>query len=196
MRQVLRKHDWTTAVEGMNMTYHMMDAQTLAEVGEDAASRLMVPTQTGEYKVPERSLSKLMSEILNGRFGSGYSRCEQRYTDISNQLGIPMAQNHATFGGCQADIATYDRELPTAVVEIKVFDERGISGDLHRDLVRASRILPSLRSFVGVLVCETAKRGLQIRTEHIKRILDRQVVTTIPRVVKNWQWCFLACARV
>lgn len=125
---------------------------------------------------------------------------ERYYTTMAKELGMEITPDLLTeLGGLRADVSMYKGELPSAIIELKIYDERRQPTSIADDLRKVGKLAHNggVRAYVGVMICETASASLKIRTSGLENALARKFLTGDPQksVDGQWSWCF-GCARL
>jgi len=126
---------------------------------------------------------------------------ERPYTVIARELGIELSNELlAELGGLRADVAIYQDGLPSAIVELKIYDEGLPAYAIAADLFKAQKLvnrarLGNLRAYVGVMICETSNCSLENRARKLEEAIHQKVYSGEARqsVDGQWHWCF-GCA--
>ena len=128
------------------------------------------------------------------------TRVESYFTNLARDLGQSVTMDLVDImGGWRADIAVYEQERPSAVIEIKIHDE-GRSADLvlrDRDKLRQLSQRTGIETYLGVLVTDTAKETCTARAEALGRRLEKPFDVRGEPVragggSAGWSWLF-AC---
>ncbi|KAA2235885.1 hypothetical protein F0L46_17760 [Salinarimonas soli] len=134
---------------------------------------------------------------------------ERQYTTLAKEFGLDSASMYPEIGLWRADLVAYDGSEPNAVIELKIFDERGVASEIQRDLHKAAIASLPVNSYVGVMVCELETSSLRDRIEALEDWLSRGYPEAaseakvrklrcgpIYKEAKGWTWCFAAAARL
>jgi len=160
-----------------------------------------------ETRIPETCLSLYIASrmITDCNWDA---RVEVPYSRILGQLGVHGTDVGPKFGGLRADIAIYEKEMPSAIIEIKIFDEgrrpTGVVSDWQKiarlQSYLASRHLPGVPGYVGALVSDVEKKPAKSAVEELSQVLSLDP-STVDRGVENeasagaWKWLFV-CAEL
>ena len=124
---------------------------------------------------------------------------DRLYAALAIDMGVPVTPDLITFlGDHRAHVALYADGRPSAVIELKVFDETtplpvvGSALDKARMLQRFG----SLQIFVGVMICPITL-SLEARIERLHDTFGGNMYVGERQASRDrqWEWCF-ACASV
>jgi hypothetical protein len=161
----------------------------------------------GETTIPETCLSlSIASSLITDCNWDAH--VETSYSKIPGELGVHGTGIGPKFGGQRADIAIYENGTPTAIIEVKIIDEgrklNGVVKDWQKIALLqqclASKGLPSLPGYVGVLVCDVERKEAGQTVEELSQVLGLDP-STLERGSKNtalslgWEWLFV-CAEL
>ncbi len=156
-----------------------------------------------ETAIPEACLSlSIASKLITDRQQD--ARVEASYPKILSQLGAGGADITPKFGGQRADIAIYDHDVPSGVIEIKIIDEgrrpEGVLDDWKKIALLQSHLKskgrPIIPGYIGALVCDTTGRPLERALEELSQDLDLSLSLVTCGVktealLGGWWWKFV-----
>ena len=153
---------------------------------------------TLDNEVPESFLRSHVASRLHDRLACPI-HVDRLYAAMAVDLGVPVTAELVTaFGGQRADIAIYRDDRPTAVIELKIFDEvaplPSVGTKLHKAKLLA-RFAP-LQVLLGVMICPNVV-SVEARIERLHDAVggNLYVGERQPSRDGRWQWCF-ACASI
>jgi hypothetical protein len=122
---------------------------------------------------------------------------DRLYTALAIDMGAPITPDLVTFlGAHRAHVALYADGRPTAIIELKVFDETTPLPTVGSGLDKAQMLqrLGALQIFVGVMICPITL-SLEARIERLHDALGGNMYVGERQGSrdKQWEWCF-ACA--
>ncbi|MBS1078714.1 hypothetical protein JK217_13335 [Gluconobacter kondonii] len=152
-----------------------------------------------DNELPEIFLGSWIARSLHDDFQVN-ARVECSFTRMAQDLGLDVdSELKRIMGSWRADVAIYEEGRPTAVIEIKVFDEGCRAQSVLRDL-RKMRKLSSrtgIETYLAVLItstsgatCETRVRSLSNFLGHDFDYIDSPIVAGDGSA--DWSWRF-AC---
>ena len=114
------------------------------------------------------------------------------------KLGFEAASSDiiTKIGDLRADIAIYDiageKAKPIAIVEYKIFAERGKTQNVSNDLRKgdAVELRKHVKIYVVVLVCETTLADLDVRKSLLNKQLGHEIIFSPAEQAPGWKWCF------
>ncbi len=175
--------------------------RTIAQLGTEAVLRyLAVSGEQSDDAIPEIFLGSFIAVQLYERFGCQV-HIERRYTTMAEELGIVLSEDELTkeMGGEKADLAVYENQHPSHIVEFKIFKKgRNQLDSLVDDLEKAKRLAKRasvpVSAVLGLMICELPDSPLKSRIEelrgslHANEHLDRAQLSADG----EWKWRF-AC---
>lgn len=104
------------------------------------------------------------------------ARVECHFTEMAKDLGQEVGLDLVNvMGGWRADVAVYEGEKPTAVIELKIHDEGGRNGLVLRDLHKMQELCKrtGMESYLGVLITDTSSEVCKTRADALARMLQQ-----------------------
>lgn len=173
--------------------------RAVVEFGAEAVLRYRAMAETRhDNEVSESYLRSHVASRLHERFQCPV-HVERLYAALAMDLGMPITTDLVTFLGAQrAQVAMYKDGRPTAIVELKIFDEAAPLPTIGAGIDRAQMLarFGALQIFVGVMVCPITL-SLEARIERLHDALGGNMFVGERQASgdKQWQWCF-ACASI
>lgn len=169
------------------------------EFGTEAVLRYRKISGDPDNNVPEYFLGSCIAERLHERFQC-QTHLEHLYAEIARDLGVPASWNLTrSIGGWRADIALIQPDLPPAIIELKILDERRPLDDVGSDARKLRKFaeICNIRGYVGVLICET-NLSLEKQVQGVGQTLHQEIYTgNMQRSGDDqWRWCFGCSALV
>jgi hypothetical protein len=145
----LHPFEWESPVMDIN--------EAIVGGGTDAVVRYgKVAGLHQDNEIPEIFLGGFIaSRIYDGL--DMYAHVERPYTVMADELGHRVTRELLTsMGGLRADVAIYDRSMPIAIMELKVFDEgTSVAAILaDRDKMLKLTKVCAINAYLGVLVTD------------------------------------------
>jgi hypothetical protein len=171
--------------------------KAIVECGTEAVLRYRtIADNRHDNEVPESFLRGFIALRLHERFGHQV-HVERLYSAMALELGMTLTPDLVNFlGAFRADVAVYENSLPTAIIELKVFDAASPLPSVGAELDRARMLgrISKLRVFVGLMVCPIVV-SLEARIERLHDAFGGNMYVGQREHSRDrqWQWCF-ACA--
>jgi hypothetical protein len=169
----------------------------IVEFGTDAANLYQNMSRENADAMPEVFLGGFIAQKLYERLACPV-HIERLYEEMAEQLGISKtAELVKIIGGQRADVAIYQGQVPSHIVEFKKFAERNPVSSIGKDLEKAKKLasLRPISTLLGILICQTTKE-LKSRIDELEHELESKLIVgkTQKSANKNWEWCFGCCA--
>jgi hypothetical protein len=154
-----------------------------------------------DNEVPEAFLGPFIVSRLYDEFRPEWTfRIERNYRDIANELGLEIPPKVEKSLSGRADVAGYKNGIPSALIELKIYDERSggdspILDDFYKVEKLVSLCKSNLQRYVGAMICDTATGGIKVKVAPFEEALGRRV-SRGKRIFSRddaWEWCFV-CA--
>lgn len=180
----------------------------LAQFGEEAVIeyRKVPAIRKNEAAIPEGCLSLSIASklIINQNLDA---RLEAPYPTMLKELGAHGTDLTPKFGGQRADIAIYDRDVPSTLIENKIVDEGrridGVINDCKKILLLQDHLRsmgrPIIPGYIGALICDTPGRTAEIAADELTKALGLDpALVTLGRKngssLGGWGWMFVCMA--
>lgn len=168
----------------------------VVEFGTEAVKLYQEMSGENADAMPEVFLGGFIAQRLFERLACPV-HIERSYEKMARQLGIPITHEFIhEMGSRRADVAIYQGQVPSHIVEFKKFSEGNPAEGVLDDLNKARRLAGSkpVDVLLGVLVCPLSNSELDARIESLYRALGADVLhqesPAYPSKDGKWQWCF------
>ena len=149
-------------------------------------------------EVPEVYLGGIIAGGIHSEMNEN-ARVERYYMAIARELGVAVdASVIERFGGNRADVAIYRKDVPVAIIELKVFADFQSASKIvaDRDKMRKFTDLCPMETYLGVLVTD-AQNGQTCadRVRTLEGALGHKfdvIGGAQPSVGGDWHWCFVS----
>jgi hypothetical protein len=173
--------------------------RAVVEFGTEAVHRYRAMAETRhDNELPDGFLRSHVASRLHERFQCPV-HVDRLYATLAIDLGVPVTPDLISFlGGQRAHVAMYADGRPSAIIELKVFDEAtplpAVGSGL--DKARMLQRLGTLEIFVGVMICPITL-SLEARIERLHDALGGNMYVGERQASRDrqWEWCF-ACAAI
>jgi hypothetical protein len=126
-----------------------------------------------------------------------YSSPEAVQTTGTIALGVKLdPEIIRKIGAYRADVAVYHEDRPTAIVELKIFDDQKSAGAIidDRDKIRKLSGLCGVEGYLGVLITDTASGATcEERARALGMVLEQEFDVVGDKQISRtgaWYWCF------
>jgi hypothetical protein len=167
----------------------------IRDLGTKAVQRYCTITHSrNESAIPEIFLGGYIASHLYEKVRAPI-HIERLYTRMARELDINVTPDLIDLmGGLRADMAIYECERPTHIVEFKIFDERNQAVQIATDLVKAKKLaaLKPVAVVLGVMICQTTNSSVEQRKELLQHEFDANIELgkTQTSVGGGWEWSF------
>ncbi|CAL78652.1 hypothetical protein BRADO4949 [Bradyrhizobium sp. ORS 278] len=149
-----------------------------------------------DNETPKSFLRSVIAERLFEHLGS-HARVDRLFTAIALELGTPLDKELIGFlGGHHADVALYDGDRPSTLLQLDIFDSASHLPPGSAALDRADFFARTqkLHASVGIMICPFVV-PLEARIERLHDLLGGNMYVGERQASQDgtWQWCF-ACA--
>lgn len=178
----------------------MRFSRSIAEYGTSAVREYCkISGIKNDNEIPEVFLGGWIARSLHSDFQVN-TRIEFSFTQIASDLGEkidPALKN--IMGSWRADVAIYENEKPTGIIEIKIYDEGCHPHKILHDLEKMREISKRkiVETYLAVLITPTSRESSEERIKKLTGLLGGSFDYIDSPIIagggtSNWSWQF-AC---
>lgn len=152
-----------------------------------------------DNELPEVFLGGWIARSLYDDFNVN-ARVECYFTQIASDLGKNVDSDlKRIMGSWRADVAVYEKGIPTSIIEIKIYDEGCCAKSVLSDLKKMRELskITDIETYLAVLITSTTNNTCENRAKSLSKILGHDFdyidsPTIAEEGAADWSWQF-AC---